>query len=183
MKTNLLLLATLMATGMQVGQAKEPNRSGGSMSVKGIQPFTCDPTGERCVIPVYARADPASDACGVRIDFSPIVVPKHATSGKKIRVVWQLFEAEIGDTNQYRFRSNGIEIKNVTPADFDQPGHENTGHEDALKRRYKWRSVNTNTGSTSGEYPFDYDINTEYRKSALFPWKKCDQTDPRIINK
>jgi hypothetical protein len=126
----------------------------------------------KCEIVVLASTT-EDGKCTVHIPVSEIRIPTSAlTAGdKKIRVVWIIKEANPGDRNKYRFKSNGIEIKDNDPArDWDGKGFD--GHD----KRYVWRSVHAR------EHESDYVLNAERQDPATKKWSDCEPVDPRINN-
>jgi hypothetical protein len=136
--------------------------------------FTCSAYRERCVIPVYAIS-PAADKCEVGIDFATIKVPKtKLPGGKKIRVVWILFESVVGDPNTYSFKSatTGVELTGNDPTkDFDSPGFDK-----GETRRFRWHSVHGRV-----DVPIDYKMNVT-REDPAGGSIDCAVVDPKIIN-
>ena len=135
--------------------------------------YTCSKVSERCVIPIYVSSGASGGdlaECNARIDFDLISVP--IVQGRKIRVIWQLVEGTIGDTNIYRFRGAGVELfKNNPTKNFNARGTEGTE-----VRRYKWVQAGADTTK------LDYHVYVERVNPNTGATMTCGSKDPRIGN-
>ena len=136
--------------------------------VKGGPPIKCD-TNADCPIETWVRRD-GWLGCTATSRYDEIQVGK----GYKPKLVWQTTLEDSADRSDYRFDTDGIKLN---PDDHNDESKDlwDGNHEDAGKKRYRWRSRN--------EQPKGIHFDVKVRRTILGPVSiGCTAADPLIAN-
>lgn len=163
---------TLGTTAMTLRMVRGTSLPPRSLLVPKDGVLRCHPDSDRCFVPVHMGY--TGGWCVPRIQFAGIAVPPHSDSSKKIRIVWVLLNAQIGDSTNFRFTpGRGITITaNDQTKDFNGPGEEVQD-----SRRYRWNAVRKQVNVAR-----NFDINVEAYDPASDAWYPCRPVDPTISN-